>query len=87
MGNHHFFVSTETDNGAAARMLGDVVTAYRMPTAGAHQPTFFSLRGPANALDQRAREAREFKDGWDGIGWMDGGIKSVLECSSYFVGI
>ena len=30
-----------------------------MPAAGAHQPTFFSLRGPAKALHQRAREARE----------------------------
>ena len=32
----------------------------RMPTAGVHKPTFFSLRGPAKALHQRAREAREF---------------------------
>ena len=32
-----------------------------MPAAGAHQPTFFSLRGPAKALHQRAREAPEFK--------------------------
>ena len=29
-------------------------------TAGAHQPTFLSLRGPAKAINQRALEAREF---------------------------
>ena len=33
---------------------------HRMPTAGVYQPTFFSLRGPAKALHQRAREAREY---------------------------
>ena len=38
-GNGHFFVLTKS--GAAAKMLGDVVSAYRMPIAGAHQPTFF----------------------------------------------
>ena len=32
----------------------------QIPTAGAHEPTFFSLRGPAKALHQRAREAREY---------------------------
>ena len=31
-----------------------------MPAAGAHQLTFLSPRGPAKALQQRAREAREF---------------------------
>ena len=39
LGYWHFFVLTKS--GAAAKMLGDVVSAYRMPTAGAHQPTFF----------------------------------------------
>ena len=38
-GNRHFFVPTKS--GVAAKMFGDVVSAYRMPTAGAHQPTFF----------------------------------------------
>ena len=38
-GNRHFFVHTKS--GAAAKMLGDVVRAYWMPTAGAHQPIFF----------------------------------------------
>ena len=28
-----------------------------------------------------------FTDGWDGMGWMGRNIKSVLQCSSYFVGI
>ena len=23
--------------------------------------------------------------GWDGTGWMDGGVKSVIKCSLYFV--
>ena len=40
-GNGHFFVLTKS--GAAAKMLGDVVSAYRMPIAGAHQPNFFSF--------------------------------------------
>ena len=35
-------------------------SSHRMPTAGAHQPTFFSLRGPAKALHQRAPKARIF---------------------------
>ena len=41
-------------------------------TAGAHWPTLFSLRGPAKALHQRAREAPEFS-GWVG-GWMGGWV-------------
>ena len=54
-----------------------------MPAAGAHQPTFFSLRGPAKALHQRAREARELSE-WMGElvgGWVDGDQK----CPSIFL--
>ena len=39
---------------------------------------------------ERAKRASLRMDGMDGMGWMDGmgrNIKSVLQCSSYFVGI
>ena len=39
IGNRYFFVPTK--NGAAARMLGDFFSAYRMRTTGAHQVAFF----------------------------------------------
>ena len=42
-------------------------------TAGAHQPTFFSLQGPAKALHQQARKTRELSV------WM--GFHSVMECN------
>ena len=47
-----------------------------MQAAGAHQPTFFSISGPANALHQRAREAREYKM-W--VCYNEGALKSYLD--------
>ena len=41
---------------------GQIFWAYP-PTAGAHQLTFFSLRGPAKALHQRAPKARVVRMG------------------------
>ena len=57
------YFSVSTNSGTVSRMLRDVISAYgvqtyRVQTAGAHQPTFFSLRGPAKALHQRAPKAR-----------------------------
>ena len=54
----------------------------RMPAAGVHQPSFFSLRGPAKVLHQRAREARELC-GWTD-GWTDGRWSKVSFDFPYF---
>ena len=48
------FCSTESN--AAARIFGHVVSAYQMPTAGAHQATSFLL-GPAKDIQPRAPKA------------------------------
>ena len=58
-GNRHFFVPTKS--GAAAKMLGDVVSAYRMPTPGARQPTFFPFRVQRKPYtNERAKRAGYF---------------------------
>jgi len=47
-----------------------------------------SLRGPvAQHLHNEAQNASLQMDRWDGSDGMGWGIKSVLQCSSYFVGI
>ena len=50
-----FFLPTNC--GAVARILRDV-KAYRLPTAGAHEPTFFSLQGQEKALHQQVAKQR-----------------------------
>ena len=52
-------------------------------TAGAHKPTFFSLRGPERAIHQRAPKARVMRMGrMDG--WMDRWTGNQ-QCSSIYL--
>ena len=77
-------------------MLGDVVRAYRMPIAGAHQPTFFPFgvqRKPyINERAKRTSCAEGRMDGWmdgwtDGWtdGWMDGRMDGDQKYPSIFL--
>ena len=52
-----------------------------------HQAAIISLRGPKK-IYTASSEAASLRMGWDGwMGWMGRKIKSVLQFSSYFVGI
>ena len=50
-----------------------------MPAAGGHQLTFLSLRGPAKAVHQRAREERELS-GWVLMRNVELNVERNVEC-------